>query len=37
VDPEAITGSGLSLAAAGLRHSAKNDSNPNWDLGDYFW
>ena len=37
LDPEAISGSGLALTAAGLRHSAKNDSNPNWSAGDYFW
>jgi hypothetical protein len=27
----------MSLGAADLRRRAKNDSNPNWDLGDYFW
>ena len=37
INPEAITGSAMALGAAGLRHSAKNDSNPNWSLGDYFW
>ena len=37
INPEAITGSGMALGAAALRHSAKNDSNPDWSLGDYFW
>jgi len=27
----------MALAAAGLRHSAKNDSNPNWNFNDYLW
>ena len=37
LNPEAVTGSLMSLGAADLRRRAKNDSNPNWDLGDYFW
>ena len=37
INPEAVTGSLMSLGAADLRRRAKNDSNPNWDLGDYFW
>ena len=37
LNPEAITGSGMALGAAALRHSAKNDSNPDWSLGDYVW
>jgi hypothetical protein len=37
INPEAITGSGMALGAAALRHSAKNDSNPDWNLGDYVW
>lgn len=36
VNPEAISGSAMATGAAALRHSAKNDSNPDWSLGDYF-
>lgn len=36
VNPEAISGSVMATGAAALRHSAKNDSNPDWSLGDYF-